>query len=184
MPKKPLSEKPGATRARIRRSNANLNRDAEILYKKPIEEWDYEELARGRPRNKAGDFKGPSPKWITPLILKQAQDRLRMLTRQEMSVFAGDAVRVMRDLMTSEETDYDGKPLVSPSVRLQAATYVLDQTVGKATTPVEVTGNVIVESLMAKILVNEDGTPAHPVIDAEVVEDEEEPEDDDDDGGP
>lgn len=181
--KRPLSDKPSAVRARMRKTGKNITRDMEMLYKKPIEEWDMEELARGRPRNKSGNFTGPSPQWITPLVAKQATDRLRVLTKQELSVYAGDAVRVMHDLMTNEDTDMDGKPLVSPNVRLNAAQYVMDQIIGKPTTPVEVTGNVVLESLMARVLVNSDGTPAHPIVDAEVVEDELDEEEADEDGG-
>lgn len=182
MPPRPRSEKPGATRARIRRQGKKMDRDIEILYQKPMDEWDMEELARGRPRNKAGNFQGPRPTWITPIILKQASEKLRQLTTQELSVYAGDAVRVMAALMKEDGTDFDGKPLVPPSVRLQAATYVMDQIIGKPKSQVEVTGNVVLESLMAEVLVNDDsGAHAHPVLDGEVVEDTAE-EDDDDDG--
>lgn len=173
----PLSEKPTAVRARIRKSGAKLERDVAMLYK-PIEEWDMEELARGRPRNRAGNFQGPAPAWLTPLIIKEAKDRLRVLTRDEIAVFSADAVRTMRNLMMSTETDDEGKPLVSASVKLNAAQYLLDQTIGKATNPVEVTGNVQLQHLMATILVNPDGTESHPVIDAQVVEDDDEDEDD------
>lgn len=180
MAKKPLSEKPGAVRARMRKSSANINRDVEMLYEKPVEDWDMEELARGRPRNKAGNFQGPRPTWLTPIILKAAQDRLRQLTRQELSIYAGDAVRVMASLMKNEDTDFDGKPLVPPGVRLSAAQYVMDQIIGKPTTPVEVTGNVILQTLMADVLVNdESGTVAHPVIDGEVIEESDDEEDGD-----
>jgi hypothetical protein len=148
-----------------------------MLYK-PIEEWDMEELARGRPRNRSGNFTGPQPAWLTPLIIKKAKERLRVLTRDEIAVFSSDATRVMHKLMMSEDLDDDGKPLVSASVKLQAATYLLDQTIGKPTNQVEVTGNVQLEHLMATILVNPDGGQSHPVIDAEVAE-----EDDDEDGG-
>ncbi len=179
MPRKtarPLSEKPTAVRRRIRTNGAKIERDVAMLYK-PIEEWDMEELARGRPRNRAGNFTGPPPAWLTPLLIKEAKDRLRVLTRDEIAVFSGDAVRVMHKLMTSEETDDDGKPMVSASVRLQAAQYLLDQTVGKATNPVEVTGNVQLQHLMANVLVNPDGSLSHPVIDGEVAEDEDDEDD-------
>ena len=174
--KQPLSEKPSAVRARIRKTGKNMERDVEMLYK-PIDEWDNEELARGRPRNRAGTFTGPCPTWVTPLLMKQAKDRLRVLTRDEIGVFSGDAVRVIHKLMKSEDTDFDGKPIVSAAVKLQAAQYLLDQTIGKSTASVEVTGNVQLEHLFATVLVNEDGSPAHPVIDGTVVEDDE---DDDD----
>lgn len=181
MVKKPVSEKPSAVRRRLRNQGENMERDLKMLYRKPVEEWDMEELARGRPKNEQGKFAGPRPRWISPLILKQAQDRLRALTREELNVYAADAVRVMHELMTNADTDFDGKPLVSPSVRLQAATYVMDQVIGKPTTPVEVTGNVVLESLMARVLVNDSSnTHAHPIIDGEIVEDDD---DDDEDGG-
>jgi hypothetical protein len=181
--KRPLSEKPTAVRSRLRKESAKVDRDMEMLYQKPIEEWDMEELARGRPKNKAGNFQGPRPKWITPIILREAQNRLRTLTQQELSTFAGDAVKVMTNLMKEDGVDFDGKPLVPPGVRLSAATYVLDQIIGKPTQHVEVEGNVVLESLMAKVLVNPDGSTAHPVIDGEVVEDEEDDDDDSDDDG-
>lgn len=178
MPRKqPLSQKPAAVRARIAKSAKNAARDVEMLYQKPISDWDMEELARGRPRNSAGNFAGPRPVWLTPLIMKESQDRLRTLTRQELSTYAGDAVRVMAQLMNEDGTDFDGKPLVSPSVRLQAATYVMDQVIGKSTTPIELTGNVVLQTLMADVVVNdESGTVAHPVIEGTVVEDDPEEE--------
>jgi hypothetical protein len=142
-----------------------------MLYK-PIDEWDMEELARGRPRNKSGTFTGPSPSWLTPLIIKQAKDRLRVLTRDEIAVFSSDATRVLHKLMVSDELDDDGKPIVSASVKLNAAQYLLDQTIGKATNPVEVTGNVQLQHLFASVVVNPDGSEAHPVIDGQVVEEE------------
>lgn len=174
---RPLSEKPTAVRARIRKSGAKLERDVAMLYK-PIDQWDMEELARGRPRNSRGDFTGPSPKWLTPVIIKEAKDRLRVLTRDEIAVFSGDAVRTMHKLMTSEEVDEDGKPIVSASVKLNAAQYLLDQTIGKATNPVEVTGNVQLQHLFASVVVNPDGSEAHPVIDGFTEEDDDPAEED------
>lgn len=178
--KAPLSDKPSAARARLRKNAAKTERDMEILYEKPIADWDMEELAKGRPRNKAGTFTGPRPKWITPVILREAQTRLRTLTQQELAVFAGDAVKVMTDLMKDDSVDLDGKPSVPPGIRLSAATYVLDQIIGKPTQHVEVQGNVVLESLLATVLVVDDsGKEAHPVIDGTVVEDDEEDDSDD-----
>jgi hypothetical protein len=180
VPKKPVSEKPSAARRRMRKSAENIERDIQILYKKPVEEWDMEELARGRPRGPNGKFQGPRPTWITPVILREASDRLRQLTKDELATYAGDAVRVMAEVMTSTEIDADGKYIVSPKTKLDAAKYVLDQIIGKPTNPVEVSGNVTLQHLMGSILVNPDGEEAHPVLDGEVVEDDQE---DDDDGG-
>lgn len=177
---RPLSEKPSAIRSRIRKSAKKLDRDATMLYK-PIEEWDMEELAKGRPRNRAGNFQGPRPNWVTPLIIKEAQERARSLTRSELLSYTGDAMRVMHKLMTDESTDFNtGKPLVSPSTRLDAAKYILDQSIGKATNPVEITGNVVLQSLMADVLVNPGGDLSHPVIEGEVASSADEDDEDDD----
>lgn len=174
MPKKPVSEKPSAARRRMRKSADNIDRDIQILYKKPMEEWDMEELARGRPKGEDGKFRGPRPTWITPVILREAQDRLRQLTKDELATYAGDAVRVMVELMKDDSVDMEtGKAVVSPKTRLDAAKYVLDQIIGKPTNPVEVTGNVTLQHLMGSILVNPDGAQAHPVLDGEVVDDDE-----------
>lgn len=161
----------------MRNSAKNIARDINILYKKPVAEWDMEELARGRPRGPNGKFQGPRPTWITPVILREASDRLRQLTKDELATYAGDAVRVMGELMKSTDVDEDGKPIVSAKTRLDAAKYVLDQIIGKPTLPVEHSGNVTLQHLMGSILVNPDGREAHPVIDGEVVEDDDESDD-------
>lgn len=177
VPRKPngnLSDKPSAVRARLRNTARNAERDMEMLYEKPVSEWDMDELAKGRPRSSDGTFRGPAPSWITPLIMKEAQDRLRTLTRQDLSSYAADAIKVMGKLMKEDGTDLDGKPLVPPTVRLNAAQYVLDQLIGKPTNPVEISGNVALQTLMATVLVNdESGAHAHPVIEGEVVDDDE-----------
>lgn len=151
-----------------------MERDIALLYKKPVDEWDMEELARGRPRSVDGKFTGPRPTWINPAILREAQDRLRQLTKEELTTYSGDAVRVIAQLMNDDSVDMEtGKPVVSPKTRLDAAKYVLDQVIGKPTNTVEVTGNVQLEHLMGSILVNPDGEQAHPVLDGEVVDDDE-----------
>lgn len=174
--KRVYSDKPSAVRRRVRKNSKNIERDVEKLYRKPMEQWDMEELARGRPRNRAGNFQGPVPRWITPLILKEAQERLRTRTRQELGVYAEDALKVMHGVMMSQDSDDNGRPIVAASVKVQAAQYLLDQTIGKPTQQVEVQGNVVLETMLAKILVNEDGSPAHPILDAEVLEDDDDTE--------
>src|SRR4051794_20110709 len=68
---------PKQLRARARRlaekgkSPAN---ELELLYK-PIEQWDAEELAKGRPRAVDGTFKGRPPTWVTRELYEQAMSR-------------------------------------------------------------------------------------------------------------
>lgn len=174
------STKPAATRGRIKRANKRMEsatEDIGIYYKKPIEEWDFEELQRGRPRAENGRFTGIKPKWITGAVLAEAQKRLKSLTKQELSMHANTAISVIADLMTDERNDEYGRPVTSSATKLQAATYILDHVIGKSTAHVEVEGSVnIVQQMLASVVVNPDGEDAYPAI---VPGEWEEPDDDD-----
>lgn len=171
-----LSTKPAAAKARIRKSTKKIERDIEIVYGKPVEDWDFEELQRGRPRGPDGTFSsGPRPAFLTPQVLSEARKRLKILTRDQLSHYAGAAIDVLKDLMTDNREDHNGKPITPSTVKYQAATYVLDQIIGRPVAQVEIEGNVKLEGLLAAIIVNPDGSEAHPVVEGYV---EEEPDDD------
>lgn len=145
------STKPAAVSNRLRRANqkfAEAKADVELLYKKPIEEWDFEELQRGKPRGANGKFSGGRPKWLTPVIMAEAQARLRTVTQEQLGMYAGSAIDVMNELMTSSRV---------PMVRFQAAKYVLDQVIGLPTQRMEVKGEVEFHSMLADVIVNPDG---------------------------
>lgn len=176
------AKKNARRRARKAVAQADVGREIEILYRKPIEEWDDEELARGRPRDKNGGFLGKRPSWLTPALQSERQRRLRQLMADELGTFAADALRTIHSVMTDDRRDEFGKPLVSASVRLDAGKYLVDQFMGKATTTVDVhNGNTLAE-LMTGILVNADGEPSHQIIEGTVVEDLADDNDEDDDG--
>lgn len=150
-------------------------RELERFHKKPIGEWDWEELARGKPRDpRTGGFVGGSrPEWITPAVQAEARRRMKELTEEELMVSAETAIGVLNSLMRDTETDEFGKPIVAPSVKLDAAKYILNHVIGtpKARVKVEQTNPLI--ELMGGILVNPDNQPSHQVIDVEVVEESE-----------
>lgn len=173
-PKDPalLSRKPSAVRARLRRSNADINRDVESLLPKPLDEWDLEELAHQKVRDKNGRFTGRPGKWLTPKIQQEIKKRLVQRTFGDLSLEVGSAIKAIHHLITSDEVDYDGKPVVSPSVRFQASQYVLDHVIGKSTIKVDVEEGSALHSILAGALVNPDGTVAHPVIEGEVIYDD------------
>lgn len=135
-----LSDKPANVRARLRRKDRKIKMTEEQMmdevqllprYKR-VSDWDYEELARGRPRCADGSFKGPMPAWITPLVRREAERRLVDLAKSELATHVSSAVAVIHNLMMDEEVDDDGKPIVSPSVKLDAAKFVIEQIVGKS----------------------------------------------------
>lgn len=182
-----LSAQPKAVRRRLRQKSERLTneilRDIEIVYQKPVAEWDWEELSKGRPREEDGTFgRGGKPGWITPAITAEVQRRMREMTEQELMTHAFDAIRSLKDLLGNEEVDEMGKPIVSASVKLQAATYIINQTIGSPKAKVEFSGQTDpLANFMADVLVNPDGTPSHNmVIEGSVIENEE---DDDDMGG-
>lgn len=165
------SQKPAAAKRRIRKANKGIERDIEFIYGKPVEEWDFEELQRGRPRGPNGTFStGLRPKYLTPQVLTEARKRLKILTRDELSHYAGAAIDVLKDLMSDDREDHNGKPITPSTVKYQAATYILDQIIGRPTQAVEIEGNVKLEGLLAAIVVNPDGSEAHPVVEGYVEE--------------
>lgn len=181
-----VSARPAAARRRLRQKADQLEqeilRDIEVVYEKPVSEWDWEELSKGRPREPDGSFaSGAKPSWITPAITAEVQRRMRSYTEQELMTHAMSAIKTLAKLMTNEDEDDFGKPIVSPAVKLQAATYIINQTIGSPKSRAETTEDNPLENFLAGVLVNPDGEPSHHmVIEGSLVGDEE---DDDESGG-
>ncbi|MET0416534.1 MAG: hypothetical protein ABW022_10995 [Actinoplanes sp.] len=177
-----LSTKPSQVRRRLRRSTKNpqaddrVAHDMAILYKKPIEEWDLEELAMGRARNKNGDFQGSAPKWITPRVVQEARRRLLDQTLGKMAGKIPKALEVIEGLMTSTEVDDKGKPIVDARTKLQAATFILEHFLGKPKAFVEILETEKqVRSALVPAIILDDGFPQGHLttIEGEIVEDDE-----------
>lgn len=168
-----LSQKPSAVRSRLRKGSKNVQRDLDMLYEKPVSEWDFEELQKGRPRGEDGNFsRGARPKWVTPAVIQQVQARLKEMTRQDLSLHIGAALSCLGDLMCDDTCDDNGRPNTPANVKLQAAIYVLDQTIGKPTQAVEARVNTTLEGMLARVMVNADGQDAHPIIEGTWTEEE------------
>jgi hypothetical protein len=170
------STDPKAIRRRIRNNAQSLEKvkaDVGLLYK-PIEEWDFEELARGRPRNADGKFlTGRKPEWLTPVLQAEIERRLKTITREQLSVHVGAAIKVMHDLMSSTDTDEDGRPLVPASVKLDAAKFIVEQVIGKAKVHVDVDTGDKLTAMLARALVNPDGSSYEPkMIEGAAVDEE------------
>lgn len=171
------SSRPRAARRRLRdnvdRLEEEIAKDIEIVYQKPIEEWDWEELSRGKPRGANGNFQGDKPHWITPAIQAEARRRMRMLTEDQLMTHAMEAITVLKDLMSDNGIDDFGKPTTPGSVKLQAAQYILNHVIGTPKARVEIdNGSSPIAELMGGILVNPDGEPSHTVIEGQVVDED------------
>jgi hypothetical protein len=145
---------PKQLRARARRlaekgkSPAN---ELELLYK-PIEQWDAEELAKGRPRAVDGTFKGRPPTWVTRELYEQAMSRFTQVIREQVQTEAAGALGVVKMLMESEEVDDKGKPLVPASVKLDAAKWLTEHVIGKPTQRVEQDISVKLQAVLGQVM--------------------------------
>lgn len=171
--KREYSTTPKAIRKRIRKGTTKLEGEIELLYqdRKPLADWDYEELARGRPRGVGGKFHGPAPKWITPGIRDEASRRLRAKGLADLGAHLGSAIEVTAALMNDDSVDLDGKALVPASVRLSAAQFIADHVLGRATAKVEVDLGEKTRQMLAGAIVLPDGTP-QDVLDGTVVDED------------
>jgi hypothetical protein len=177
-----LSKNPAQIRRRMRRGGDKLSKDVEIYAKvawnKPLEDWDFEELARGRPRDKNGGFAGRTPEWIRQTVAKESKKRLIDKTYGLLATHVDTAVQVMGNLLISEEVDDKGRPLVDAKTKYAAAAFIIEHFIGKpnALVTVDVEGDEVKQALAAAIVLD-DGKPQ------DVLEGEWEEVDDDDDRG-
>lgn len=162
---KELSRKPEQIKHRARRANPKkAKQELELLTEvgamKPIEEWDFEELARGMPRGKNGKFNGFAPAWITPAVQEEIQKRLKRMYGQKLGGLAPLTIGVFHEFLTD--------PDVGKGDRLRAAMYVTDQVIGKPRQSVDLDAQVSSKEFLADILmvVDEEGNlvPADPHV--------------------
>lgn len=134
-------------------------------HRKPLEEWDSEELARGRPRNKNGSFSGPKPAFVTMAVHEEAVEKFAQVIKTEMSVATISAVEQLNSILQNEETDYRGKPIVSASTKLDAAKFLIEHLVGKPKQRIESDVSIKLQNILGSVIVNpEDETKERDVL--------------------
>lgn len=154
------------SRAKRRADKAKLGTEEEfdLLNPKPVEDWDLEELARGRPRNTLGTFAGRAPSYISRAVHEAAMDRFKHLVKMTMNAHTADALTVMGTLINSTEVDDRGKPIVPASTKLDAAKFLLEHIMGKPTQRIEQDISVKLQGVLANVMVNPTAggyAPAH-----------------------
>lgn len=135
-------------RARARRHAKISEAELDKLYK-PLDEWDEEELARGRPRAADGTFRGASPNWITRQMHEEAMARFKGIVEGRMREHTVDALSTMKWILENEDLDEKGKPIIPASTKLDAAKFLLEHVVGKPTQRQEVDISVRLQALLA-----------------------------------
>lgn len=150
-----LTPKQVRARARRRARRAELMTDAEFNATfKPIEEWDLDELAHGRPRGPKGTFRGPAPKWITRDVHERAMERFKAAIRTRMNGETPTAIDAIQWILGNDEVDDKGKPVVPASTKLDAAKFLLEHVVGKPTQRVESDVSVKLQAILGVVMAN------------------------------
>jgi len=134
---------------------------------KPIEEWDLEELAHGRPRNKAGDFRGPKPKWINREIHEKSVELFTTAVKTQLGAKGIAALEAISDILSSTDTDRHGKPIVPASTKLDASKFLIEHIVGKPKQHIETDISVRLQAILGAVMVNPtdalSSSPGNPV---------------------
>ncbi len=148
-------------RARRKAAKAAEVQDAkelELLYNKPIEDWDLEELAAGRPRDANGFLPaGPKPSFIPHAVHEEAMERFRDVIRGKMRYSSLRAVEVIQEIMEDSQVDERGRPLVTAGDKLRAAQFLLEHYLGKPKQQIEADVSVKLQSMLGEVLVQPSG---------------------------
>lgn len=150
-PKQIRARQRRAAKRNSKRSMSEL--EFETLYK-PIEEWDLEELARGRPRNIDGNFRGRKPGWITREVHERAMEMFIQLTKSDMAALAPTALKSLRWVLENDEEDERGKPIVPAASKNQAAMFLLEHVVGKPKQQVQTELSVKLQGILGVAMAN------------------------------
>lgn len=177
-----LSTDPAQIRRRLRRADKTrrTSEDVRLLIEtgtfKPLDKWDLEELARGKPRNKNGQFGGRAPSWITAEVQKECKRRLLDHTFGSLAAHVSSALNAIKKIIESDERDDNGKPIVDARTRLAACQFVIEHVIGKPKAVYEVQAEDFTRRMLASAIILDDGTSQDDpiILEGQVVEDDEE----------
>ena len=160
---KPISSEgklltPKQIRARARRKRKKgqhlTEEEMAALWNKPVEEWDLQELAHGRPRNKNGHFSGPTPQWVDREVFEKAMEKYTMAVKTSMKATTVDALDMLNEIIKNSDVDEKGRPLVAYSTKLDAAKFLIEHVVGKPTQRIENDVSVKLQGILGQVMVN------------------------------
>jgi len=140
-------------RARARRNVREREKSLSILYK-PVEEWDEEELARGRPRAADGTFRGKAPDWVSRLVHEEALRRFTEVSRGEQHATVPLALSTIKQILTNEDLDDKGRAVIPWGVKADVAKWSIEHLLGKPTQRTEVDISVKLQGVLAAVMVN------------------------------
>lgn len=162
-------------RARARRNVREREKSLALLYK-PVDQWDDEELARGRPRAADGTFRGATPEWVNRAVHEEALKRFTEVSRGEQQATVPLALSTIRTILTNEDLDDRGKPVVPWGVKADVAKWSIEHLLGKPTQRHEMDISVKLQGILATVMVQADEQGALlPAMDVESWDADEDP---------
>jgi hypothetical protein len=141
-------------RRKAKRSDIMSDQELEYLYRKPLDEWDLDELAKGRPKNSKGHFSGPAPKWVTASVHEEAMAKYTAAVKSSMRATTVDALGLLKELINDDNVDDKGRPFVAASTKLDAAKFLIEHVVGKPTQRIESDVSVKLQGILGQVMVN------------------------------
>lgn len=157
---------PRQVRSRARRVLAKGKRLDDETFEawagKPIEEWDLEELSRGRPRDKGGGFRGAPPSYMPRAVHERIAERFKALVRDQMNQNATLALGVVGNLITNDDVDDKGKPIVPANVKLDASKWLIEHVIGKPVQPTQSDISVKLQGILGAVMVQPTLDDTHP----------------------
>lgn len=167
-------------RARARRRKGMSDEELRQLYK-PVEEWDHEELARGRPRAKDGTFKGKAPAFIDRALHEQIIRQFETVVKGEMNRHTVKALVVLEKILDDDSTDENGRPNIAAGTKLDASKFLIEHILGKPKQRVETDISVKLQGVLAVAMANPSQTEpgqyelAQGYVEADSWEEDDEP---------
>lgn len=175
---------PKQIRARARRNGQDLavapSELKVLMGGRDIEDWDLEELARGRPKNKNGDFSGAAPKWITRELHERCMELFKERVRTDMKSLTVKALDVLEIVLDDDGLDDKGKPTTPTNVKVDVAKFLLEHLIGKPTQPIQADISLKLQGILGAALVQPAdmgkyvASSSHRVIDGVVEQEEDE----------
>lgn len=142
-------------RRRVRVGDKLSQEGYELMGIKPVEEWDMEELAKGVPRGPDGRFpRGAKTKLMDRAVHDRAMELFRQEVKGSLNSHAVTALKVIGHVLADTDVDDKGRPVTPPSVKLQAATMLVEHVVGKPTQKMETDISVKLQGILGAVMVN------------------------------
>lgn len=142
-------------RQRARRKLRKLSpEEQQALYGKDVSEWDMEELARGRPKNKNGQFSGRAPTWMSRQLHEEIVRRFEVVVKEEMNHHTVHALTVLAQVLEDNSTDAKGKRVTPRSVQVDVAKFLIEHVIGKPKNRLEADISVKLQGILGVAIAN------------------------------